>query len=702
MSKLRGKFSAKIIAAIAVLLAVIIAVGSALGILFLESCRGYEDPSGKLTQQTVLQDRAWGRIWEVEEYFRSTQWGEDPYYFAHSFDKTNTNFFFRLYDENGKKVLENYWTEDAIYTFEETLNLSWEVEKTETYRGDIFTWDVDNWNEDEQVYEYRDVSGKILYRYDEQGGLWDVETQNWGSWDYDGEKTVVTVWTTQTQELTIKGGVAADLHADDEFTICMALVDWLVPMRHGLIAAAVIAALIALSCMIFLMWAVGHKDGVEGIYLAPWHRIPLDLTAVLWILLVAGCILVRDLLTWQLSQLDAVLLTLGALAIIAVLILAMYAVLTLTVRFKAGKWWRNTILWRVLRWGWKWTRRLLRVLPLVWKTAIVCGLVVFVDFFAMFVFGYGVDEAQVVFWLLEVMVLVPLVIYIAWQLRVLQKSGEAMAAGNLSVRTDTSRLILEFKQHGENLNRIVDGMNAAVDARMRSERLKTELITNVSHDLKTPLTSIVNYVDLMEQLPDLQPETAREHLAVLRRQSARLKKLTEDLIEASKASSGAMPVNPAPVNLHELLRQAAGEYQEKLAQADLTLMLDLPPYCTVLADGRLLWRVLDNLLNNCCKYAMPGTRVYLKVTTGQSRAAIFVKNVSREVLNMDGAMLMERFVRADPARSTEGSGLGLSIARSLTELQQGTFGLQIDGDLFKVELTLPLVRGQGAEDKPEV
>ena len=141
-----------------------------------------------------------------------------------------------------------------------------------------------------------------------------------------------------------------------------------------------------------------------------------------------------------------------------------------------------------------------------------------------------------------------------------------------------------------------------------------------------------------------------------------------------------------------------GEYEEKLAAANLQLMMELPPDCTVMADGRLLWRVLDNLLNNCCKYAMPGTRVYLHVTTGQTRAAIFVKNVSREVLNIDPDTLMERFVRADASRSTEGSGLGLSIARSLTELQHGTFGLRIDGDLFKVELTLPICNGIAAEN----
>ena len=690
MSKLREKLSAKIIAAVAFLLLIAIAVGSVIGIAFLESYRGYEDGSGKLTQQTILRDLTWSRIWDVEQYYHSVQYTGDDDYFDHRFDEENTNFFFRLYDEDGKNVLENYWTDDALYSFEETMTYSWDVEQTNTYRGDIFTWDVEDWNSDEQVYEYRDPNGKLLYKYDEQGGLWDVEAQNWGSWTYDGMNTVVSVWTTQTQQMTIRGGVANDLHADDEYALWLAAAQWLLPMRHGLIAVAVFSGLLALACIVFLLWAVGHKAGVEGIYLAPWHRIPLDLTAVCILGIVMCCGFGIDLFTWSADRLDVVLITLGILAVTAVLILGLYVLLTLAVRLKAGKWWRNTICWRVARWCAKWLGRFFRVLPLVWKTAIVCGVVAFAEFIAMFFFGYGVSEEQFVLWLLEQLILVPLVIYIAWQMRILQRSGEALAAGDLSVRTDTSKLILDLKQHGEYLNRISDGMNAAVDARMRSERLKTELITNVSHDLKTPLTSIVNYVDLMEQLPDLQPETAKEYLTVLHRQSDRLKKLTEDLVEASKASSGVIPVHAGPVNLHELLRQAAGEYEKKLTDAQLALMLELPPRCTVRADGRLLWRVLDNLLNNCCKYAMPGTRVYVTVTTGQSRAAIFIKNISREILNIDPDTLMERFVRADASRSTEGSGLGLSIARSLTELQSGTFSIQIDGDLFKVELTLPL------------
>ena len=246
-----------------------------------------------------------------------------------------------------------------------------------------------------------------------------------------------------------------------------------------------------------------------------------------------------------------------------------------------------------------------------------------------------------------------------------------------------------LKEHAENLSAVRLGMSRAVDERMKSERFRTELITNVSHDLKTPLTSIVSYVDLLKNEP-IESEKAREYIDVLDRQSQRLKKLTADLVDASKASSGALTVNPEPVDLGELVRQSAGEYAERFAAASLTPVLGLREEETVVtADGRLLWRVLDNLLTNAVKYSLPGTRVYLDVTKSPGTASISVKNISREALNIPAEELMERFVRGDASRSSEGSGLGLSIARSLTELMGGELRITLDGDLFKAEILFP-------------
>ena len=225
---------------------------------------------------------------------------------------------------------------------------------------------------------------------------------------------------------------------------------------------------------------------------------------------------------------------------------------------------------------------------------------------------------------------------------------------------------------------------------MKAEHLKTELITNVSHDIKTPLTSIVNYVDLLKK-EDIPSPEAREYIAVLDRQSHRLKKLTEDLVEASKASSGVLNVDLQPTDVNVLFSQIEGEYQERLAACQMTLVTQPPAPGTVIrADSRLLSRVMDNLVSNICKYALPSTRVYVVSTLSREAVTISFKNVSRDELNISPDELMERFVRGDASRHTEGSGLGLSIARSLVQLQGGRFDLAIDADLFRADITFPL------------
>lgn len=233
-------------------------------------------------------------------------------------------------------------------------------------------------------------------------------------------------------------------------------------------------------------------------------------------------------------------------------------------------------------------------------------------------------------------------------------------------------------------------MKKAVDEQMKSERFKTELITNVSHDIKTPLTSIINYVDLIKK-EDCDNEKIKEYTEVLDRQSSRLKKLVDDLVEASKASSGVLAVDMKPCEIGVLLSQTAGEYEEKLKKAGLELVLTQPETSvTIMADGRHLWRIFDNLMNNVCKYSLPSSRVYLTLEEQNGNAVVTFKNISKTPLNITSDELMERFVRGDSSRNTEGSGLGLSITKSLTELQKGKFDLTVDGDLFKATLTFKI------------
>lgn len=267
---------------------------------------------------------------------------------------------------------------------------------------------------------------------------------------------------------------------------------------------------------------------------------------------------------------------------------------------------------------------------------------------------------------------------------------QEVQSGNLNATLDTSKFPKWMLPFTEDIVHLRDGMQAAVEEALKSERLKTELITNVSHDLKTPLTSIINYTGLLDKC-DIQDPQAREYIAVLQNKSDRLKHLIEDLVEASKASTGNIEFHPVRLNLYEMAVQAVGENEDVLAKQGVTVVVDEPEaQPAVWADSQKTWRVVENLLSNVRKYSMPGTRAYITVRTEGDFGVLTVKNISREELNISPEELMERFVRGDSSRSTEGSGLGLSIAQNLCEKQGGKFEIEIDGDLFKATVRLPL------------
>ena len=267
-----------------------------------------------------------------------------------------------------------------------------------------------------------------------------------------------------------------------------------------------------------------------------------------------------------------------------------------------------------------------------------------------------------------------------------------ITGGELQYKIPEEKLFGTQKQMAEYINRIGEGLDAAVENSLKNERMKTELITNVSHDIKTPLTSIINYVDLLKREHFTDPKICG-YLDILDEKAHRLKILTEDVVEASKASSGAIALEWTDLNFIEMLHQVMGEFEERFQEKNLTLMVHLTDEAVMIrADGRRLWRVLDNIFNNVVKYAMEGTRVYAEATPDGGRVTFSLKNISAQPLNISADELTERFIRGDSSRNTEGSGLGLSIARSLTELMGGEFKLYLDGDLFKVMITFPLVK----------
>lgn len=473
------------------------------------------------------------------------------------------------------------------------------------------------------------------------------------------------------------------------------------PLRAVLPWACAISSLAAIALLIFLFYGAGHRQGREGITLSTIDRIPFDLfTLIIGLIIFSGFYLASGMpnMGWFVG-----VGLLVPLVVVLALVLLLFLV-SLAARLKAGGWLKNTLVYKFFHLCWRIIRgvcvgtargfshgvgRVAGSLPLLWK--LITGFCVFTLVNSLLLMAMsGHSPGMVLFWLPLTVLVFAWLCHIVLMADRLKHGAERLAAGDLETRIDTAQMHGELLHHAENLNNIGLGLSRAVEARIKSERMKTELITNVSHDIKTPLTSIINYVDLLkkEQIDD---ERIRSYIEVLDRQSKRLKKLTEDVLEASKASTGNIAVELARTEVTELLNQVAGEYAERFAAARLTPVIDVPEEdsSVIMADGRLLWRVFDNLLNNICKYSQPDTRVYFSVRHTDNYVMIAMKNISRDVLNISSDELIERFVRGDSARSSEGSGLGLSIAQSLTELQGGSFELFVDGDLFKAVLTFP-------------
>ena len=465
--------------------------------------------------------------------------------------------------------------------------------------------------------------------------------------------------------------------------------------------AAATLALAALCALAAALWCAGWRAGAEGpagiwadrVYTEVWLLLAGTAIALL-AYVIAKC---SDPLVawyyydslWPGDRLYTLCLMGLAAAITAIFLTAALLMQTTAVRAKTHTLVRSTLILRALAWALGGIRTALLSLPVTWK-AIVLFLAYTAFNFIAFTDVGRYNGGFILLWFLVQGGALALACWWTISFRRLRTGARAMAEGDLENRVDTHKMPPDLREHGEDLNNISMGLSAAVDEKMKSERFKAELITNVSHDLKTPLTSIINYVNLLRATDQTDPK-ALEYIDVLERKSQRLKKLTEDLVEASKASTGVLKVERERIGMEQLIDQALGEWEEKLEARHLSIVKLLPEGETwVYADGRHLWRVIDNLLSNCSKYAMEGTRVYLELTRGKGQAALSVKNVSREAITVPADRLMERFVRGEESRNTEGSGLGLSIARSLTELQGGTFHLTADGDLFKATVTLPL------------
>ncbi len=641
MTKLSHNLGMKVFACFLVIIMGFTALISGLGIIIAGESGFYGNQPLSYGETPYCQSTTYAYAEQVMDWLNSSMSLED---IAERFDAGRTNFRFELFSPENKPLLSNFDKSQS----------------TATYVG-----------------EYR----FSLY-YDYGSGILVQEEDNSISITFDAETTTEAVAYSEPLLATMRCYVAEPLTVSDNYWISYRLYQftydfhvWLIPILAG-------SVLLLIAGMIYLLCAAGHQVGKEEIVPNLLDKVPLDLyLGIIFIPLLFGLYIDANGRSMIFSVYE-ILFGVAYIFFLGILLLA--TILTCATRLKLGKYfYQNTIIYKVLHFCWKLFGAVfstgldaMKALPAMWKVAVAWLVIssvyvgggfgaVLLNLALMFVFCLMTSQAQK-----------------------LLKGGEALAKGKLTHKIDTKGMFSMFRKHGENLNSISKGFSIALEQKMKSEHLKTELITNVSHDIKTPLTSIINYVDLLKK-EGLEGQAA-EYIEVLDRQSRRLKKLTEDLVEASKASTGNLKVNLAPTDMGELVAQAVAEYEERLEKAHLEVVLnglDSPTFAMV--DGNLTWRVLSNLLSNACKYSQENTRLYIDIKKEADLVTVSMKNISKDALNIPVEELMERFVRGDSSRHTEGSGLGLNIAQSLVGLQKGKFSLEIEGDLFKAYVKFP-------------
>lgn len=658
MEKLRNSFLAKLVSVILIAVLTTLCLFSATALVFGISANLYSDSGSKVELKEILADNLYVSIYNISmktdiknEYFPSV----------------SENLMYEIKDENGKVLYSDVDESQSMISYSENRYFS--------------TYAYMNPENEASEYEYDDDL---------------TETT--------GFQAEITEETSKKINYTITVHLKNELKEKDIFYYITRIYRFVENNEKMLVALTVISAVLTLALFVFLMCSAGHKNGFDGIYISRFNKFPYDITVALTALLSAGVLglalssldYTGELMDYNTSALPFIP-PFYALSVMAVSALLTAFCFTTAVRLKTETLIKSTLIYKILRFIFKQFKRLfkfvgytLRKIPTIWKSAFIISVIFMVDFILIMILSLGNDGAALLLLFLNFAVAVTLIL-ICIMFSEIKNGTEKIAKGNTEEKINEYRMLGDLKVHAQNINSINDGIARAVEQKMKSERFKTELITNVSHDIKTPLTSIINYVDILSK-ENIDNENAEEYIEVLSRQSSKLKKLIEDLLEASKASTGNLAVNFTKIEIGTLLSQTLGEYEDRFAKKRLEPVLNnSSKMLFISADNRHMWRIFDNILNNIAKYAQENTRVYIDAFERDGTAEITFKNISKEKLNISGNELMERFVRGDSSRNTEGSGLGLSIAKSLAELQKGCCDVQIDGDLFKVTLKFPVV-----------
>ncbi len=501
----------------------------------------------------------------------------------------------------------------------------------------------------------------------------------------------------ETHEYELYTSVNQDLLYKDNFVFGKMAFDLINTIGN---TPVILISILSLSLLIlicsYLVISLGHKKDYEGIYLNYLDKLPLGVLFVL-LFLAGGIFAFVGVLG------PAAINTIFSIIAVIIFCIDLYVCFAIFVssvikRIKAGTLFRNTITYMLLKWLKKvfikfknWCKKCLDLLFTNTNSTLKLGLI----YFGFILGSIILVNIAAPFTLLAIGLWIYIFILLLRKTNSFYKIKDAVHdiyEGKNDVRLDETNFSGDLKQFASDVNDIAGGFSNAISESLKSERLKTELITNVSHDIKTPLTSIISYVDLLKQ-ENIENEKAKEYIDVLDSKSQRLKRLIEDLVEASKASSGNIKLNMEKLKVAELIKQCTGEFEDKFKANGLEIISNIPQEdICINADSRYMYRVIENVFSNITKYALKNSRVYIDVEKNTDKINISIKNISKDKLNISPDELMQRFVRGDKSRFTEGSGLGLSISKSLTELQNGDFKIFIDGDLFKVNLRFNMVK----------
>jgi signal transduction histidine kinase len=574
----------------------------------------------------------------------STQEIETYKKYANKYEQTPTNLYYWYGDEDGNLVLTNM-------------------------EGDLAR---------EEAYDQAILLGRYL-RYDMS--TFHFET-NVGGMEKNYYEDMARYNSLSGNNTTLIVAVDVNFPENDDFSVAKKEFDKLYPWAKRSIVLVVASAVLWLFCMCYMTVAAGKRSEDREVHLFPTDRIPTEIPAICMVAALGFLAFLGTKVHQQDYEIMGRMVVTGTFALLgAICFMGMY--LSLVRRVKADTFFANSYMnWFYVNLKDTWNNKYVgnrRELKIIGIMAVFLVL-------SWLSFGRRYLWSFVLLGILVVFVLIYSSQRIIQRNKILEGINR-ITQGDLNYKLNMDELKGDERLLAEGINHISEGLATAISESVQDERMKASMITNISHDIKTPLTSIINYIGLLRR-EEIHNPKAQTYIDVLEQKSLRLKQLMDDLVEVSRISSGNVTLQMTEIDLVELVRQTGGEFNEKLEQKGLNVITKFPKESVMIcADGRQLWRVIGNLYNNVAKYAMPDTRVYVEVAVSGKEASFSMKNISESMLDVNADSLTERFVRGDESRSTEGSGLGLSISKMLTELMGGQFDIELEDDLFRVKVT---------------